>query len=157
VYTNGTKTFQMASINADWVVSETGVTYTVQSEEIQENPVFLDTVYNIEGLKVGYLVYNGFTSAFDPKLNTSYDLILNNVFEGFRSEGIDKLIIDLRYNLGGSVQTAKYLASMIYSTDESKVFAKTKYNDYWQNYFIQTEGEESLLDYFQNDILPDTF
>jgi len=157
VYTNGTKKFQMATISADYVISETGVTYTVESEEIQENPVFLDTVYNIDGSKVGYLVYNGFTSAYDPKLNTSYDLILNNVFEGFKSEGIDKLIIDLRYNLGGSVQTAKYLASMIYSTDKSEVFAKTKYNDYWQNYFIQTEGAESLLDYFQNDILPDTF
>ncbi|MDD4108848.1 MAG: S41 family peptidase, partial [Prolixibacteraceae bacterium] len=157
-YSGGTQTFSMATINANYVISETGITHTLNSEFIQENPVLLDTVYNIDGLKIGYLVYNGFTSAFDQKLNNSYDILLNNVFAGFKSEGIDKLIIDLRYNLGGSVQTAIYLASMIYSTDKNQVFAKTKYNDLLQNEYIKMYGTaDSLNDYFAEYIARDTF
>jgi carboxyl-terminal processing protease len=144
----GTNTIHMADLSDDHKISLNGVTHTITSEVIQENPVFMDTILNVDSWKVGYLVYNGFTSAYDEKLGTSYDLLLNDVFNDFKNAGINKLIIDLRNNLGGSVQSAVYLASMIHSTDESKVFAKTQYNDLIEKEIIKYYGEDALYDYF---------
>ncbi len=101
-----------------------GKTITVTSAEVHENPIYLDTVYTINNFKIGYLVYNGFMS--------DYDIQLNNVFGKFKNSGVNKLILDLRYNGGGSIQTAVYLASMIYGTSTANVFIKTQYNTAFQ-------------------------
>lgn len=91
--------------------------------EVNDNAIQLSKVFNdVNGKKVGYLVYNGFRS--------SYDEALNNIFANFKAEGIQELILDFRYNGGGSVLTCGYLASMIYGEGvaEQDVFAKTIYN-----------------------------
>ncbi len=126
-----------------------GKTATMTAIEIAENPIFLDTVYTINNQKIGYLVYNSFTSTYDKELN--------NVMLKFKNEGINKLILDLRYNGGGSVQTATYLASMIYGINTTKIFLKTEYNDVLHEYLNQEYGSdyfdvkfESLI-YGEND------
>ena len=67
---------------------------------------------------------------------SKYDKELNEVFAQFKSDGISDLVLDLRYNSGGSVQTAIYLASMIKGTDTNKVFVRqtsnTKMANYWK-------------------------
>jgi C-terminal processing protease CtpA/Prc len=151
LFSNNTYTLHMAD-NINQTFSENDIKHTLTAEVIQENPVHLDTILNLDKLKVGYLVYNSFTSAYDKKLGTSYDLLLNDVFSDFKTAGIDKLILDLRYNGGGSVLTTQYLASMIHSTDKTKVLATTKYNDLLQNYFSQEYGENYFYDYFTESI-----
>jgi len=116
--------------------------------QMQENPIQLDTVLNVGSFKVGYLVYNGF--------NADFDLQLNDVFKKFKDDGIDRLVLDLRYNGGGSVQTAKYLASMIYGTATTKVFLKSQYNTGLQEYIVSTEGAASLIENFTDKILKTT-
>jgi C-terminal processing protease CtpA/Prc len=117
---------------------------TMTAVEIQENPIHLDTTFTVANKNIGYLVYNGF--------NSDFDIQLNNVFKKFKDAGIDQLILDLRYNGGGSVQTCIYLASMIYGTDTQKVFSKSQYNSLLQNYFIERYGEASLYDNFVSTI-----
>lgn len=119
-------------------------TLSMTAVELQENPVYLNKVIDVNGTKTGYLVYNGFTSDFDIELN--------KVFADFKQQGIQKLILDLRYNGGGSVQTAIYLASMIYSTDKTKILSKSKYNALLQDYYISKYGNTALNDYFANKI-----
>lgn len=91
--------------------------------EVIENPVFYnDVITNDDGTKVGYLVYNGFKYTFHEELN--------QIFEIFKNENIQELILDLRYNGGGSVLTSAYLASMIYSgASTTDVFGKLVHND----------------------------
>jgi len=108
-----------------------GRTVTMTAVTLQENPILMDTVLTVGNYKVGYLVYNGF--------NSDFDLQLNQVFQDFKSAAIDKLIVDLRYNGGGSVQTATYLASMIYGTATSKVFYTEQYNPFVQAYYQSTD------------------
>ena len=48
---------------------------------------------------------------------------LNKAFANFKSDGISDLIIDLRYNGGGSVQNCVELASMITGQYTSEIFA----------------------------------
>jgi C-terminal processing protease CtpA/Prc len=108
--------------------------------EMQENPINKDTIFVFNNQKIGYLVYNGF--------NSDFDIQLNDVFKKFKDANIDRLVLDLRYNGGGSVQSSIYLASMIYGTDVTKVFAKAKYNSGLQSYLVSEYGLASLSDNF---------
>lgn len=117
---------------------------TMNAIEIHENPIHLDSVLTVNNQNVGYLVYNGF--------NSDFDIQLNDVFKKFKDAGINQLILDLRYNGGGSVQTCIYLASMIYGTDTKKVFAKSQYNSLLQSYYIDRYGESSLNKNFVSTI-----
>lgn len=125
-------------------MSPTGKTATMTAVELQEDPVFLSKVLTVNGNKVGYLVYNGFTADFD--------LELNSVFQQFKAAGVTKLILDLRYNGGGSVQTAIYLASMIYTTNTSKLFTKSVYNGILTPYITSAYGASYFNSNFTDKI-----
>jgi C-terminal processing protease CtpA/Prc len=95
-------------------------------------------VMNIGGMKIGYLVYMQFISNFEDDLRS--------VFQTFKSQGINHLIIDLRYNPGGSVNTAQIMASMIAPQEDvglSKVFVKYFWNNGINDYFLNKEGSDS--------------
>lgn len=94
-----------------------------------ENPIHFYNTYTLAGgKKAGYVVYNQFTS--DNGDNSSaYDRALVNIFDQFISEGVTDVILDLRYNLGGSIFTATRLASaLVPDRDINNVFSKNKYN-----------------------------
>jgi C-terminal processing protease CtpA/Prc len=74
-----------------------------------ENPIYLSKVLETGGKKVGYLVYN----FFSPGEDNVYDNAVDAAFAEFKSAGIDELIVDLRFNGGGSVASAINLASLI--------------------------------------------
>lgn len=107
------------------VLTEEG-TYTVIPSEFSDDPVYVTKTFdNINGRKVGYLAYNGFRSSYNDELNTA--------FETFKTEGVNELVLDLRINGGGSVQTSAYLASMIYENAGTQVFAELNFNDKHDN------------------------
>ena len=147
LFTNVTYKLSMASITGT-TIALNGKSFTMTAIQMQENPIQLDTVLNVSNYKVGYLVYNGF--------NSDYDLQLNQVFKKFKDAGIDKLVLDLRYDGGGSVQTAIYLASMIYGTSSDKIFIKSQYNAGLQAYYVSKDGAASLNDSFTDTILKTT-
>lgn len=86
-----------------------------------ENPVYLDKVVDTLGHKIGYLMYNAFTNTFDDQLN--------EVFGNFKAEGVTDLVLDLRYNGGGSIETSKDLSSMITGQFTGQLFATEEFNE----------------------------
>lgn len=89
-------------------------TYSLQSGSYNINPVLFDTTYTVNGQKVGYFVFYTFTSPYNSKgAATLTKTTLDALFSKFKSAGITNLIVDLRYNGGGSVTTAEYLDSAI--------------------------------------------
>ena len=58
----------------------TGISKTVTTAEVKEDPIYLDTIFTINNTKIGYLVYNQFIE--------SYDNELNKVFGKFKAKGI---------------------------------------------------------------------
>ena len=86
-------------------ITDIDETYDLTKIEYNTNPVFIAKTLDVEGQKVGYLMYNSFTADYDPQLNAA--------FGQFKADGVTDLILDLRYNGGGSVRTATDLASMI--------------------------------------------
>jgi C-terminal processing protease CtpA/Prc len=79
---------------------------------------------------------------------SNYDNQLNAVFAKFKKEGIQNLILDLRYNGGGSLKSAVYLASMIYTTDTTALFNKNSYNVELEKYILENEGKDAMNEYF---------
>lgn len=57
------------------------------------------------GKKIGYLLYMGF--------HIDYDQELIDIFNNFKNEGIDELIVDLRYNIGGHVLSSAVLGTLV--------------------------------------------
>ncbi|MHA7059747.1 S41 family peptidase [Aquimarina sp. M1] len=123
-YTIGLATFDGNNI------TPTGVSVSLTKVQYTENPVFLHKVLDVGGDPVGYLMYNGFTGDFDTQLN--------NVFGQFAAANVTDLVLDLRYNGGGSVTTAIDLASMITGQFNGQVFTTEEWNEDRQEQFGDT-------------------
>ena len=112
-------TLTLAKVQNNTIV-QTDSTVTIQSRKLTEDPVFYHTVIDTSNTKIGYLVYNAF--------QTNSHKELNKVFGTFASKGINTLILDLRYNGGGSLLTSEVLGSMISGKGPSDEFAELSYN-----------------------------
>ena len=110
---------------------------------LAENPILIRKVIPNGTRKIGYLLYNGFYADYDNKLNEA--------FGAFKSEDITDLVLDLRYNGGGSVLTATRLASMITGQYTGKVFAKQQWNPKINRYY-EANNPEALKNNFTDKI-----
>jgi carboxyl-terminal processing protease len=111
---------QLAKISAQ-AITLTGISVDLVKAEIQENPIHMHKLIELNNAKIGYLMYNGFVADFDNELESA--------FAEFQTQGVNQLIVDLRYNRGGRISTAIKLASMITGQFSGEVFAQTQHND----------------------------
>ncbi len=130
-------TFNMADLNGGNPVSN-GKSIALTKSEYQENPVYVNKTFDIGGRKIGYLMYNSFTAA--------YDQVMNAAFPELKSAGVTDLVLDLRYNGGGSVRTATYLSGMITGQFKGQLLTKEKWNAEIQAWF-----EENNPDWLDNN------
>ncbi|HEY0655681.1 MAG TPA: S41 family peptidase [Chryseosolibacter sp.] len=102
-------------------------TIAVDPVEYTENPNYYTSVIDLNGRKVGYYVYNFFSNGTNG--SNVYDNEMQSIFANFKSQGITDLVLDLRFNSGGSESSAQSLASFIgKGVDASKTFATRVYN-----------------------------
>ena len=117
-------TVTLATYRGMGMVEQTNQNITITAVSFVENPILLSKVLDVEGTKIGYLMYNQFVS------NNSYHEELNTVFGEFKNRDVSELVLDLRYNGGGSLLTSQILASMIYGAASSNdVLGKIVYNE----------------------------
>ncbi len=125
-------------------IKENTYTYSrIQSRNTNLAPsIPLDSIYTIAHRKIGYIIYNEFHSSSD----------LIQIAIKFKNEKIDDLILDLRYNLGGYVATAGYLASIIVPKEAlGKIYQKQRYNDKLTKEIISQEGGDGYkIEYLQS-------
>ncbi|WP_276979723.1 S41 family peptidase [Flavobacterium filum] len=139
---NDTYTLNLADFNGG-NISPNGQSVTLTKTDYAENPVYLTNVYDYGDKKIGYLIYNGFFTSFENQLNQAIGQLKN--------QGITHLILDLRYNSGGSVDTATRLASMITGQFNNDVFARQQWNQKVEDYLNQNDPS-SLVNRFTNVI-----
>ena len=101
-------------------ITPTGESIALVKQQYTENPILIAETLTVQGQKIGYLMYNAFTRDFDAQLNA--------VFAQFKADGISDLVIDLRYNGGGSVETAIDLSSMVTGQFYNQVFVNEEWN-----------------------------
>jgi C-terminal processing protease CtpA/Prc len=111
--------------------------------ELNQNPVVYSDVIDYENTKVGYLVYTQFTSG----QNNEWLDTLNSVFDAFIAQNVSEVVVDLRYNGGGSLDLSAYIASTLGSAaamENNEVFVKLVWNDglnaYWQQLDLDEDG-----------------
>ena len=107
-----------------------GRTMTLTPVELEEDAVNEVKVLDVGGKKVGYIHFTSFTLLSLKGLMQA--------FAGFKAEGIEELVMDLRYNGGGYVKTCNVLGSIIAPLDAvngKKVFSREimnrKLTDAW--------------------------
>lgn len=119
VYNSDDNILTLAVIE-DGIIKETDETVSVSRVTLQENPIHTAKVLDIGSKKVGYMVLNSFSINFNRELN--------DVFGLFKSEQIDELILDLRYNGGGHIAVSNLLAGLISGKGQSNIFAQYIHN-----------------------------
>lgn len=121
-----TSTFNMANYDGG-NITPNAKSITLVKSQLYENPIFISQVITYQGHTTGYLLYNAFVPTNEG--------LLNDIFAQFKAANITNLVLDLRYNSGGSVDTARLLASMITGQFNNQVFAKQIWNNKLQPQF----------------------
>ncbi|CAC9975879.1 S41 family peptidase [Flavobacterium panici] len=114
-----TYTLNFASYNGSSFVLN-GKSLSLTKTTLEENPILIHKVITSGSHKIGYLMYNGFYQDYDSQLNEA--------FGELKAQGVTDLVLDLRYNGGGSVRTSTRLASMITGQFDGEIFSKRQYN-----------------------------
>lgn len=136
LYGNQTATFSMYKITDSGLVADREVTMTPTVNKT--NPVLYKNVYEINGKKIAYLFYTGFISEYNNSLFSA--------FEEFKLAGATDVVLDIRYNRGGSLGAASYLGSLLApkSVVQSKSpFVVMTYNKFINEYFDTNGGNRT--------------
>lgn len=112
-------------------------TFTISKEEYDLKTVLHQSVIVQNEKEIGYLMFQSFIGTSIKELEES--------FASFKAAGIDELILDLRYNGGGYIYVANYLASLIAGENvEGHIFNKTIFNAKY--------SAENEIDYFEKNL-----
>lgn len=141
-----THSFTLGTLDGTTLVSDDKRTFSVTKAEVNENPVGFSTTIDKSkyGKKIGYLVYTQFVPGTDasPK---AYDDQLRKVFGDFKAQGVNELVLDLRFNGGGYISSAETLASLIgKNISASKVFYKEQWNEKFTAEMKKLKGTNAL-------------
>ena len=111
--------------------------------EMYQDPILKDTVINKDGHRVGYLCYTDYTE------RSTAELI--KVFTRFKTAGVTDVVLDLRYNGGGYVSTARALCSILAPEVAMKKKERFLFKLWNENYMNHWKSEG------RNDELYETF
>lgn len=135
-----------------FVVRDAGATST-RSVTLTAQTITSTPVQNVQTLatpsgKVGYLLFN-------DHIATSEQLLINAINQ-FKTDGIQDLVLDMRYNGGGYLYIASELAYMIagptrtYANNQSKVFEKLTFNS---KRLAETNASSSTTPFYNTSCL----
>lgn len=119
---------------------------TITPDDSAKDPVLYNHIYTNGDKKIGYLFYTNFYDNFNDHL---YE-----VFSNFKQAGVTDLILDLRYNTGGDVSAALYLASLIApreAVENQEPFVVMDYNDLLNSSFDKWYDEAKPADKYKYD------
>lgn len=80
---------------------------TLSKAIYNSSPIYKDSILTVGGKKIGYFAFARFSNTANA------NNLLSSIFTKFSKENITDLVVDLRYNGGGYVHTARYLANLI--------------------------------------------
>lgn len=105
---------------------------TISRASYSNNPIFLTKIFTVGSKKVGYIVYNSFTTNSRDALKTE--------IAKFQAANAIELVVDLRYNGGGSVSTADVFSNLI---APASVTGQVMYTTYWTK--TMQDGNAKIL------------
>jgi hypothetical protein len=130
-------------INSGFILNGNDVNL-IKEENFQTNPIQVSKVIQRDDKKIAYLMYTQFSQGFDQELNS--------IFSEFKTEGVDELILDLRYNAGGLTQTALYLSGMITGQFTGQIFSQKIWNKKVTDYYESINNTGWMKDLFVSEM-----
>jgi carboxyl-terminal processing protease len=127
-------------VNAVWYSNSSNFTFqkpdgssvdiTLTAKQYQENPIFLDTIYQRGNDRIGYIVFNSFLGDTTAIYND-----FQRIFSKFSQAGVTEVAVDLRYNGGGYVSVQDKLANyLINSSGNGNVMMKQEFNNKYSSW-----------------------
>ncbi|WP_169306887.1 S41 family peptidase [Pedobacter polaris] len=114
---------------------------TLAKTVFASKPIYKSRVIDAGAKKIGYLAYARFSSMTNSQAG------FDAAFASFSTAGVTDLIIDLRYNGGGYIETAEYLINLIAPNSVSgTVMFSEHYNTTMQNNQATILKNQPLLD-----------
>lgn len=114
---------------------------TLTKAVYKSSPIYHTKIFTSGTKKIGYLAYARFSNLANSQ--SGFDA----AFANFASAGVTDLIVDLRYNGGGYVNTAEYLINLIAPPSlNSSVMFYEYYNSMMQNGQATILANQPLLD-----------
>ncbi|WP_113907426.1 S41 family peptidase [Aliidiomarina celeris] len=97
---------------------------TITKREVETNTVMHTQRQSVNGSEVGYFVFDTFINRSEADLNRAFDQL----------DGVDELVVDLRYNGGGLIRVANQLASQVaWHEVQNQTFVTYQYNSNYQS------------------------
>lgn len=114
-------------------------TVSLTAGNVTSTPVPTTLVQNVGGARIGYLVFN-------DHIRTAEQQLVNS-FNTFAAQGINDLVIDLRYNSGGFLFLASQVAYMVAgpARTANKTFERLQYNS---KRAAESNSQNSLTPFF---------
>ena len=110
-------------LNNSYLPKEILITPNAYTYKVSQKDIFVDNQTNA---KIGYFIYDQFTALSTDEIDKT--------FKYFKDNNISELVIDLRYNGGGELNTAAYLTSNIQNKYINSTMFKLKHNNYFSYY-----------------------
>ena len=104
LFNASTITLRLGKIEDDALVL-TDVVKSMTSRKMYEDPVQAYRIIESEGKRIGYLCYTGYVIDSHKRLDS--------IFGWFKKENVEHVVLDLRYNPGGAVQSILHLCSIL--------------------------------------------
>ena len=123
-------------ISTGLITTDKTSSISITQADIDENPIayYEKKVYGTKN--IGYLVFNAFKADYNDELNAA--------FAQMKADGINELVLDLRYNGGGSLETAVALAGMINDSYSGSPYVFLDFNN--------KHNSEDGFDYLSNQM-----
>lgn len=103
-------------------------TLSLTASQYQANTVLAQQIIPVAGKNIGYLVFDSFTG-------NTVSQELENAFTFFKNNNVSELVVDLRYNTGGSVSVAERFANLVApATARGKLMYRDTHNQRYANW-----------------------
>lgn len=124
---------KMAEFDGENLIRDTD-SVEILKKAYNHEPIFINKVF--PAISTGYLMYNN-------DFSENYINDLNNVFLEFKNQAATKLILDLRYNIGGGgfVKNISEIAAMITGQFSDQVLLNETWNAKAQPWFLENQPD----------------
>ena len=115
----------------------------ISAAVVKIDPILSNSIYEVDGKKVGYIAYNTFIFASEAAITKALQDM----------KDVDEFILDLRYNSGGSTNVAEAISEHFLPAEypDSVVFAKFVFSDLtkerlnWKDQIIKIKRRDQAL------------